>query len=295
MSKGSNLKDMTLYEITNKINNMGYVGITMGPIKKRWWSHKKDLRTGKHGNRWLQRAYDKYGPDAFEYKIRQICKSKEELSLLEKRILEEERDRLYNIKEGGYDAAPVKHTEEAKKRIGEASKVPVVGMSIETGEIREYLCGKDTAKDGFNPKNIGKCCSLSISHASGRIQQAISTGKWVWMHKSDFSLEEIQRRREMAKSRGNNDQSRAIIGKSLIDGSVVNFRSCLEASRKLNGRHQSIHGICKGHHGHKSHKGYVWIFADESQPTILLEERYLYALSKFNGRGAWNGTKKSKT
>ncbi len=64
---------MTLYEITNIINGIGYVGITKGRVKHRWWSHKKDLKTGKHGNRWLQRAYDKYGPEAFEYKIRQTC------------------------------------------------------------------------------------------------------------------------------------------------------------------------------------------------------------------------------
>ena len=284
---------MTLYEITNKINGMGYVGITKGRVKHRWWSHKKDLKTGKHGNRWLQRAYDKYGPEAFEYTVRQTCNSIEELSNLEKQILKDEKDRLYNIKEGGYDAAPVKHTEESKRKISEAGKIPVVGMSVETGEIREYACGKDTQLDGFNHKNIGKCCSLSVSRASGRIQQAISTGKWVWMYKDEFNMEEMERRRVMAKRRGDNDQSRAIIGKSLIDGSIVHFRSCLEAARVLQGAHQTIRQNCLWGTA-KTHKGYVWIFADETEPTILLEGRYAYALPKFNGKGAWNGPKKRK-
>jgi hypothetical protein len=205
------------------------------------------------------------------------------LDNLEIEILEKEKDRLYNIKSGGYKAPPVKHTEEAKRKIGEFHKVPVIGMSIKTGKIKEYSCGKDTALDGFNPKNIGKCCHLSVSHASGRTQQAISTGKWVWMLKSEFNLEEMKRRVEMAKSRGNNNQSRAIIGKSILDGTIINFKSCLEAGREMSGSHQAIHNACKGRCV-KSHKMYVWVFADEIEATILLEKRYLYAKERFNGK-----------
>lgn len=285
---------MTLYEITNVINGMGYVGITKGRVKHRWWSHKKDLKTGKHGNRWLQNSYNKYGPKAFEYRVRQVCNSIEELSNLEKHILEIEKDRLYNIKKGGYDAPPVKMTEDGKRRISERQKIPVVGMSIKTGEIKEYASGVDARLDGHNFKNIGKCCKLSISTSSGRTQMAISTKKWVWMYKSEFNIKEMQRRKEMALRRGNNDQSRTVIGKSLIDGSIVKFRSCLEATRHIEGAaHQTIGKACLWGTV-KTHKGYVWAFADEVEPTILLERRYLYALPKFNGRGAWKHPKSDK-
>jgi group I intron endonuclease len=284
---------MILYEITNTVNGMGYVGITKLRVGQRWWDHKDSLKKNKHHNYKLQMAYNKYGPEAFEYKIRQECNSVEELSNLEKQILESEKDRLYNLKKGGYDAPPVKHTEESRRKISERQKVPVVGMSIETGEIKEYPSSIDTKKDGFNYKNIGKCCDLLVCFSSGRTQQAISTGKWVWMRKSEFDLKEMQRRAEMAKRRGNNDQSRAIVGKSLVDGSVLKFRSCMEAGRMLNGSHQTIHIACKWGDA-KTHKGYVWIFADELNPTILLEKRYLYALPKFNGKGAWKGPKHKK-
>jgi group I intron endonuclease len=274
---------MTLYEITNIVTGMGYVGITKDRVKKRWWAHKKDLRMGRHANRWLQNSYNKYGVGAFEYKIRQKCGSIEELSNLEKQILKDEKDRLYNIKEGGYDAAPIKHTEESKRKISEAQpKIPVVGMSIKTGEIREYATVKDVKIDGFNYKNIGKCCKLSVSYASGRTQQAISTGKWVWMYKSEFNIDEMNRRREMAARRGNNDQSRAIIGKSLIDGNIVNFRSCMEANKTLKTDIGTIRKACLGDEV-KSAAQYVWVFADEAEPTILLEKRYVYALDTFNG------------
>jgi hypothetical protein len=205
------------------------------------------------------------------------------LNNLEKQILKDEKDRLYNIKEGGYDAPPIKHTEESKRKISEAQpKIPVVGMSVKTGEIKEYATVKDVKIDGFNHKNIGKCCLLSISKASGRVQQAISTGKWVWMYKSEFNLFEMERRRDMAQNRGNNDQSRAIIGKSLLDGSTIRFKSCTEASRELKTQVGTIRGACVGGEI-KSAAQYVWVFADDPEPTILLEKRYVYALDTFNG------------
>ena len=256
---------------------MGYIGITKDRVKKRWWQHKKDLKLGKHANIRLQNAYDKYGFEAFEYKILQVCNSIEELGSLEKETINREKHRLYNIREGGYENNSFKHTEETKKKIGELSKKAVVGMSIETGEIKEYPCSKDTQKDGINHKNVGKCCKLSISNASGRIQMAISTNGWVWMHKSDFNIEEMNRRRELALKRGKNDQSRAIIGKSLIDGSIIEFNSCLKAGQALGCHGANIRSACLWKES-KTSKGYVWVFLDEPNPTILLEERYNYGL-----------------
>jgi group I intron endonuclease len=285
---------MTVYEILNTANGMGYVGITKRRVKQRWWSHKKALRLGKHYNKWLQNAYNKYGSESFKYIIRQTCNSIEELNNLEKQILEDEKERLYNIKKGGYDAPFVKHTEETKRKIGEASMIPVVGMSIKTGEIREYESAAAAKKGPMKFSKIDGCCKLSISHSCGRIQQSISTKKWVWMYKSEFDLEEMKRRAEMARRRGNNDQSRAIIGKSLIDGSIVHFRSCVEASREIKGAtSQTIYKACLWKEA-KTHKGYIWVFADEGEPTILLENRYRYALPKFNGRGIWNNPKNIK-
>lgn len=277
---------MTLYEITNIVTGMGYVGITKNNVEERWTTHKSTLKRGVHHNIRLQRAYDKYGRKSFKYVIRQKFNTIEEMENAEIYILKNEKDRLYNIKEGGYNAFFQEHTVGAKIKIGESGKIPVVGMSIKTGEIREYACGMDTAIDGFNSKNIGKCCALAVSNSCGRTQQAISTSKWVWMYKDEFDLEEMKRRAELAQRRGNNDQSRAVIGKSLIDGSLINFRSCLEAEMSIpDSAHQSIHKACKGG-AVKQHKGYVWAFADEDNPQSLLEERYFYALSKFNGKRA---------
>lgn len=273
---------MFLYEITNTATGMGYAGITKNRVEDRWSAHRKSLERNEHYNYKLQEAYNKYGVDSFEYHVRQKFSTIAEMEAAEIFTLEDEKHRLYNLKKGGYDAPPVKHTEESKKKIGEAAKKAVVGMCIETGEIRAYSCSKDTALDGFNYKNIGKCCLLSISICKGRIQQAISTGGWIWMHKSEFNIEEMEKRKQLALKRGKNDQSRAIIGKSLLDGSIERFRSCTEAGIKLNISSTAIRGACLWKEV-KSAAQRIWVFADESETAILLEERYRYAMATFNG------------
>lgn len=274
---------MYLYEITNIVNGKGYVGITKNRIGSRWSAHRKALEKRTHSNGALQKDYNRFGTKCFEYHVRQEFGNIIDLQNAEKAVIIDEKFRLYNLRSGGYDAPPIKHSEEAKRKIGEAAEVSVVGMSIITGEIKEYSRVLDTALDGFNYKNIGKCCAMTTTFSSGRTQQAISTGKWVWMHKKDFNLEEMNRRAELARNRGKNNQSRPIIGKSLLDGSIINFKSCLEAGKILRTYHTSIRACCAGELSYRSCSRYVWVFADEHNPTILLEERYNYALLTFNG------------
>lgn len=57
-----------VYCIINKANNKKYVGSSID-IKKRWQQHKSDLRSGYHGNYHLQRAFDKYGEENFEFEV----------------------------------------------------------------------------------------------------------------------------------------------------------------------------------------------------------------------------------
>ncbi len=45
-----------------------YVGSSLN-ISERWWEHRWDLRRGTHHSRYLQRAWDKYGEEAFVFSI----------------------------------------------------------------------------------------------------------------------------------------------------------------------------------------------------------------------------------
>lgn len=62
------LPDCGIYLITNFINGKRYVG-SSDDIHARWLNHKSELRRNKHGNSYLQRAWIKYGEDAFIWQI----------------------------------------------------------------------------------------------------------------------------------------------------------------------------------------------------------------------------------
>lgn len=61
-----------IYAILNKINGKFYVGSSVD-IQQRWYSHQSDIRKSQHHAAALQRAINKYGVDAFEYKILLYC------------------------------------------------------------------------------------------------------------------------------------------------------------------------------------------------------------------------------
>ena len=72
-----------IYSITNKITGTKYIGQTKNSFEARWKQHKKKLRANNHDNEYLQRSWNKYGEEAFEFKIVHICDELDILSDLE--------------------------------------------------------------------------------------------------------------------------------------------------------------------------------------------------------------------
>ena len=66
-----------IYRIHNLITNKDYVGLTNNP-KRRESRHFTDLKYGRHDNPHLQRAYNKYGREAFVYEVLQSYDCSEE-------------------------------------------------------------------------------------------------------------------------------------------------------------------------------------------------------------------------
>lgn len=61
-----------IYEIVNKLNGHRYVGSAVN-IGKRWGNHIRDLNNNKHCNKHLQSAWNKYGADAFNFQVIELC------------------------------------------------------------------------------------------------------------------------------------------------------------------------------------------------------------------------------
>ena len=55
-----------VYKIEHKTTGRMYIGSALN-IYNRIRDHKSALRNKKHSNRYLQRVWDKYGSDAFDF------------------------------------------------------------------------------------------------------------------------------------------------------------------------------------------------------------------------------------
>lgn len=76
-----------IYKITNKENGKFYIGSTIEP-QKRQKRHFDDLKNKRHHCLFLQRAYNKYGADSFEFLSKEVnVTDDKELRILEERYI----------------------------------------------------------------------------------------------------------------------------------------------------------------------------------------------------------------
>lgn len=87
-----------VYKITCLYSGKYYIGYSK-EIEKRFHTHKMLLRTSRHFNILLQRAYDKCGCDDFTFEILHTCNTIDEAKALELQYLDDINIRplLYNI------------------------------------------------------------------------------------------------------------------------------------------------------------------------------------------------------
>lgn len=111
-----------IYLIKNLKNKKIYVGSAIN-LKSRFSSHLSSLRKNKHENSHLQRAFNKYGEDAFIFEVLEYCK-KEKLIGKEQFYIDK-----FDVINKGYNICPkagnslgFKHSEESKKIMSNKNK-----------------------------------------------------------------------------------------------------------------------------------------------------------------------------
>lgn len=123
-----------IYKITNTINGKIYIGSAIN-ITDRWNYHKWELNNNKHGNKYLQRAWNKYWSVSFEFSTLEFCE-KDKLIEREQYWLDitkcYDREVGYNILTVAYSGIGSKRSLETKAKIS-ASQLGKV-MPIEAVE-----------------------------------------------------------------------------------------------------------------------------------------------------------------
>lgn len=134
-----------VYKITCKVNNRFYIGASIN-IENRWREHRRDANNQKHHSIIFQRAWNKYGEDAFSFDVMELCD--------EEQYLKREQYYLDLLKpyqkEIGFNVSP-----KAQNNVMYGEKHPLFGKG-HTEETKQKMRG---------PKSIEAKKNMSENHA----------------------------------------------------------------------------------------------------------------------------------
>ena len=135
-----------VYQIRNMLNGKIYIGSCSLDLNKRWNHHEHLLGHGDHFNRYLQRAWKKYGSDAFEFEVLITCHPSMCL-WYEQQFLDQWKPE-YNICSQARSRRGVKVSEETRVKISVAQK----GRAPSPETIKKML----KAREGFRHSEATK-------------------------------------------------------------------------------------------------------------------------------------------
>lgn len=161
-------KESGIYLITCRSTSKRYIGSSKD-VWYRWRSHKKDLKRQCHKNRYLQRAWNKYGADAFDCVIIENVPDESQLLLREQHWLD--------LLKPEYNLAPKadkpigmggkRQSEASKRKSSESNKAQWASMTEE--DKRERVAKTVHPNSEHTRKRVSE--GLKKAWAEGRIKR----------------------------------------------------------------------------------------------------------------------------
>ena len=229
-----------IYQATNKINGMSYIGQSIHP-GERIQQHHTDRRNKMS---MFHRAIDKYGPNNFTWKILVKVDGKENANKAEKHFIEREgtlKPNGYNMTKGG-DGGSMWNVR------------AIVQLTLDGEFIRRYESSCDAGRHGFTQSDVNSCCR-------GRIQTCKG---YIFMFESDY-LENGPRK--LVKHMPNN--ARAVIQCDLNGNMIKRFPLIADAEKELGIGHNLIVSCARGRA--KTVHGFIFVY-EEDYPLKDLEK-----------------------
>ncbi len=113
------MDNIGVYQI--ELNGKKYIGSSSRDFNERWNNHLRALKQGKHENRYLQNAYNKYGEKNIKFSILEIVETPEECIILEQKYIDEIKPE-YNICPLARSPLGTKRTLESKQKMSDSKK-----------------------------------------------------------------------------------------------------------------------------------------------------------------------------
>lgn len=123
-----------VYAIVCTVTGDCYVGSSVD-IPHRWSQHRSALKRGDHSTRHLQRAYLKYGPDAFEFLLLEEVTESQQLILEREQFWIDTLEPTYNKRPVANNNFGVKHDEETRANMRAAA----LARAKPNEEVRKIL------------------------------------------------------------------------------------------------------------------------------------------------------------
>lgn len=234
-----------VYSITNICNKKMYVGSSKN-IKARKYEHLYELRKNKHHNKYLQRAYNKYGEKSFIWNILEYVELNENIELSKNSLLEREQywiDFLETVS-NGYNLLP-----NAGSRLG----------SPHSQETKNKMLGNTNAKGIkkiFTEEHKYNISCSKIGKTSPRKGINLSEEQKEKISKSMMGKNKGIKRKPLS------EEQKMSISKTRIRRRIINkttgviFNSISDAEKLYNISHGNICNVCKGRCSEAG--GYEW-------------------------------------
>lgn len=235
-----------IYKITNTKNNKFYID-SAANFDVRWKKHLQKLRTNKHPNIHLQRAYNKDGEPSFSFSVLLTCAT-EDLIKQEQVFLDSEQPH-YNICKIAGSTTGVIRREETKEK------------------LRAAATGKKQSKETIEKRMIQVRGRKFVYTAESKERQREAKrgvnnpmfkigwdGQVLAMKLANLGVP----RKDETKKKIGLAHSKAIYQLTLSGDIVKEWPSSCAVQRELGWLNQAINLVCNGKK--KTYKGFTWAF-----------------------------------
>ncbi len=280
-------KQSGIYKIENTIDGKCYVGSAVN-IKSRWAQHNRHLSRSQHHSIKLQRAWDKYGSESFEFSILEICEPEKEVLLRREQYwidLLDSASKGYNISPTAGSCQGMTLSEDTKEKIASSlrgvpktkehnqavakSHIGITPSEESKQKMRESHTGKKLSEEhkaAIGKGNTGK------RHTEESIQKMSDAKRGV-----KFSEDHIKHMSEAHKGQ------QTWLGKKHSDES----RAKQSEAAKRRYERERIEAISKDvanqHKSHRTASGFKGVYkAKEKWEAKIMINRTLIYLGRFD-------------